>query len=147
MAFRHNTPVRVQADMEDATRVLTGPASGSVWALTNCAADALVLTGGGLGGCRSVLAMAGAAGEVILTYSDRSISNWGTQEPTNQTRAEPDELYRAYGEDTRLQVKKQQKQEQLNGEWTQNMMTKKLLEAKTRRNKLEEHGDHRPNSV
>lgn len=74
--------------MEDATRVLTGPSSWSVWALTNCAAAALELTGGGLGGCRWVCAKAGAAGEVTLTYSDRSISNWGTQEPTNQTRAQ-----------------------------------------------------------
>lgn len=147
MAFRHNTPVRVQADMEDATRVLTGPASGSVWALTNCAADALVLTGGGLGGCRSVLAMAGAAGEVILTYSDRSISNWGTQEPTNQTRAEPDELYRAYGEDTRLQVKKTAEAGAAKWRMDTKHDDKKLLEAKTRRNKLREHGDHRPNSV
>lgn len=74
--------------MEDAPRVLTGASSGSAWALTNCAAVALVLTGGGLGGCRRVVAKAGAAGDVRLTYSDRSISNWGTQEPTNQTRAQ-----------------------------------------------------------
>ncbi len=80
--------MRDQADMEDATHVLTGLSSWSVWPLTNSAADALALTGGGLGGCRSVFAKAGAAGEVRLTYSDRSISNWGTQEPTNQTRAQ-----------------------------------------------------------
>lgn len=29
------------------------------------------------------------SGDVRLTYSDRSISNWGTQEPTSQTREEP----------------------------------------------------------
>lgn len=74
--------------MKDASHVLTGVSSGSAWGLTNCATDALVLTGGGLGGCRWVCAKAGAAGEVRLTYSDRSISNWGTQEPTNQTRAQ-----------------------------------------------------------
>lgn len=74
--------------MEDAARILTGVSSGSGWGLTNCATDALVLTGGGLGGCRWVVAKAGASGEVRLTYSDRSISNWGTQEPTNQTRAQ-----------------------------------------------------------
>lgn len=34
---------------------------------------------------------AGSTGEVRLTYSDRSISNWGTQEPTSQTREEPEE--------------------------------------------------------
>ena len=56
--------------------VLTGLSSWSVWLLTNSAAGALVLTGGGLGGCRSVCAKAGAAGEVRLTYSDRSTSNW-----------------------------------------------------------------------
>lgn len=48
------TPVSDQADMEDATRVLTGLSSCSVWSLTNLAADvALVPTGGGLGGCRA----------------------------------------------------------------------------------------------
>lgn len=78
--------------MEEALRVLTGLASGTAWALTNSAADPLVLTAGGLGGRRSVCATAGAAGEVRLTYSDRSISNWGTQEPTNQSRAQPAEL-------------------------------------------------------
>lgn len=74
--------------MEDANHVLTGLSSWSVWALTNCVADALVLSGGGLGGCRWVCAKASAAGEVRLTYSDRSISNWRTQEPTDQTRAQ-----------------------------------------------------------
>lgn len=68
--------------------VLTGLSSWSVWLLTNSAAGALVLTGGGLGGCRSVCAKTGAAGEVRLTYSDRSISNWGAQEPTNQSTAQ-----------------------------------------------------------
>lgn len=83
------SPVSDQAETEDATHVLTGlSGSMSVWVLTNCAEDALVLTGGALGGCCWVCAEAGAAGEVRLTYSDRSISNWGTQEPTNQTRAE-----------------------------------------------------------
>lgn len=91
MTCRHVTfPSRVSDHTEtDATSVLTGlSGSQSVWVLTNCAADALVLTGGGLGGCCWVCAKAGAAGEVRLTYSDRSISNWGTQGPTNQTRAE-----------------------------------------------------------
>lgn len=68
--------------------VLTGLSSWSVWLLTNSAAGALVLTGGGLGGCRPVCAKTGAAGEVRLTYSDRSISNWGAQEPTNQSTAQ-----------------------------------------------------------
>lgn len=84
--------------MEEAPRVLTGLASGTIWALTNSAADAFVLSAGclgGLGGCRWVCAEAGAAGEVRLTYSDRSISNWGTQEPTNQSRAWPEKLYSA----------------------------------------------------
>lgn len=60
--------------------------------LTNSPAGvALVLTGGGLGGCRWVWGRAGATAEVRLTYSDRSISNWGAQEPTSQTREEPEE--------------------------------------------------------
>lgn len=80
------TPVSDQADLEDATHALTGLSSCSVWSLTNWAADvALVPTGGGLGGCRG----AWAAGDVAFTYSDRSISSCGTQEPTSQTREEP----------------------------------------------------------
>lgn len=79
------TPVSDQADMEDATRALTGLSSCSLWLLTNWAADvALVRTGGGLGGCRG----AWATGDVAFTYSDRSISSCGTQEPTSQTREE-----------------------------------------------------------
>lgn len=64
------------------THALTGPSRRSVWALTNSAAGAPVPTGGGLGGCRRVVVV----GEVRATYSDRSVSNWGTQEPTGQTR-------------------------------------------------------------
>lgn len=76
---------------EEATRVLTGLPSWPARSLTNSPADvALVLTGGGLGGCRRVWGRAGATGDVRLTYSDRSISNWGTQEPTSQTK-EPEE--------------------------------------------------------
>lgn len=76
---------------EEATRVLTGLPSWPARSLTNSPADvALVLTGGGLGGCRWVWGRAGATGDVRLTYSDRSISNWGTQEPTSQTK-EPEE--------------------------------------------------------
>lgn len=107
--FKFPTPVSDQADMEDATHALTGLSSWSVWALTNSAADALVLTGGGLGGCRWVVGRAGAAGEVRLTYSDRSVSNWGTQEPTNQTREQPE---------SSTVMRWKQKKQQLHGEWT-----------------------------
>lgn len=91
---RFPDPISEWTDTEDATRVLTGPASWSAWALSKSAADAVVLTGGGggvgggLGGCRWTRAKAGAAGDVRLTYSDRSTSSWRTQEPTNQTRAQ-----------------------------------------------------------
>lgn len=73
------------------THVLTGLSSWPARSLANSAGGALALTGGGLGGCRWAWTRAGATGEVRLTYSDRSISNWGTQEPTSQTREEPEE--------------------------------------------------------
>lgn len=76
---------------EEATQVLTGLASWQAWLLTKWPADVdLELTGGGLGGCRWVWARAGASGDVRLTYSDRSISSWGTQEPMSETREEPE---------------------------------------------------------
>lgn len=77
---------------EEATHGLTVLSSWQTWLLTNLPADVdLVLTGGGLGGCRWVWARAGATGDVRLTYSDRSISNWRTQEPMSQTSVEPEE--------------------------------------------------------
>lgn len=72
-------PVSEQAaDMEEASRVLTGL---SAQPLTNSADAALVLTavGGGLGGSRWVCAEAGAAGDVRSTNPDRSVSSWGTK--------------------------------------------------------------------
>lgn len=68
---------------------LTGPSGRPVWVLTKCAA----LAGGGLGGSRRAGGAAGAAacGDVRLTYSDRSTSSWGAQEPTNESWAQPAE--------------------------------------------------------
>lgn len=109
-------PSRVSdhTETEDATHVLTGLSSSElVWVLTNCATDALVLTGGGLGGCCWVCAKAGAAGEVRLTYSDRSISNWNTgANQSDQSRAHPEELYTVYRTMRRLQVKMENKRRQ-----------------------------------
>ena len=134
--------------------VLTGLSSWSVWLLTNSAAGALVLTGGGLGGCRSVCAKAGAAGEVRLTYSDRSISNWGAQEPTNQSTAQHSQSSSTEptGDEWDVDRWKQQKQ-QLSGEWTHTHThthghTGDDFSRLMRRNTLGELGDcHQPNSV
>ena len=60
-----------------ALQVLTGSDSSVGCSVTSSASDALVLTGGGLGGCRLVVvAKADAAGEVKLTSSDWPIRNW-----------------------------------------------------------------------
>ncbi len=139
--------------MEDATRVLTGLSSWSLWALTNSAADALVLTGGGLGGCRSVCAKAGAAGDVRLTYSDRSTSSWGTQEPTNQSTAQHSQRSSTESTVMRLvQVKTAQRaatrRTDTHTHSNKHTHSWRLLESKIRRNTLREHLHcHQPNSV
>lgn len=104
--------------------VLTGLSSWSVRSLTNWPAGvALVLTGGGLGGCRWVWGRAGATADVRLTYSDRSISNWGAQEPRSQTREEPEEPARKA---------KTEGSKYVTHGWTHRMREPK--EAKNRRN-------------
>lgn len=81
--------VKTCKNIDGSTQVLTGLVSRAGCSLTSPASDALVLTGGGgLGGCRWVVAKAAAAGEVKLTYSDWQISNWEEkQDPAHQTTA------------------------------------------------------------
>lgn len=128
--------------------VLTGLSSWSVWLLTNSAAGALVLTGGGLGGCRSVCAKTGAAGEVRLTYSDRSISNWGAQEPTNQSTAQHS-IARAALQSLQVMRRRQVKTAEAAAKWRVDTHTRThrwwLLEANEEKHTGADW--HQPNSV
>lgn len=128
--------------------VLTGLSSWSVWLLTNSAAGALVLTGGGLGGCRSVCAKTGAAGEVRLTYSDRSISNWGAQEPTNQSTAQHS-IARAALHSLQVMRRRQVKTAEAAAKWRVDTHTRThrwwLLEANEEKHTGADW--HQPNSV
>ena len=84
-------PGSICKHIDGSSQVLTGSDSSVGCPVISSASDALVLTGGGLGGCRwVVVAKADAAGEVKLTSSDWPISNW------EKNRIRPEHYQQSY---------------------------------------------------